>query len=243
MCSFGLCVFVCFRFFLLLTSSFFFVVWGREMLRCSVQCLLFSRLGRTKLGTEVLMKTRYEMREMSQSDNRFIRFLARRRPIDYLALEVDGPITRELHSSFRIVKNACTFLLVAPVLVLLVMGVLSPSYYVLVLPGFITGDQFERMWEFSHWAIVLAGQLFLFVVFYDLSVYVRYPFFAYVLAPLYRRMGWRCLQPRSQAKALDKLQPHRPHARPLGVPLSEAKRASRDVQRPDPFGRIQKKRE
>ncbi|RNF17838.1 uncharacterized protein Tco025E_04745 [Trypanosoma conorhini] len=213
------------------------------MLRCSPQCLLFSGLGRTKLGAEVLMKTRCEMREMSQSDNRFFRFLTRRRPIDYLALEVDGPVTRELHPSFRIMKNVCTFLLVAPVFALLVTGVLSPSYYVLVPTGLLTADQFERMWEFSHWAVVLAGQLCLFLVFYDLTVYVRYPLFSHVLAPFYRRMGWRRSQLRSQAKTLDELQRRRPHARPLGVPLSEAKRASRDVRRPDPFGGRQKKRE
>ncbi|EKF33127.1 hypothetical protein MOQ_003017 [Trypanosoma cruzi marinkellei] len=212
------------------------------MLRCSARCLLFSGLGRTKLGAEVLMKTRIEMREVSKSENFLIRFLARRRPIDYLALEVDGPITKELHPSFSIVKHICTLLLVVPVFVTLVMGKLSPTYYMLVPTGFVTVEQFEHMWEFSHWAVVLAGQLLFFVVFYDLSVYVRYPFFAYVLAPLYRRLGWRRSRLQSSSMTLDELQRRRPHARPLGVPLSEAKRASRQARHPDLHGSREKEK-
>ncbi|ORC90076.1 uncharacterized protein TM35_000091260 [Trypanosoma theileri] len=221
------------------------------MLRCSSRHLILAKLGRTKLGAEVLTQTRVEMREIEHSDNRFIRFLTRRRPIDYLALQVDGPITKELHPSFRYVKYFCTFLLTAPVFVLLITGVLSPSYYVLVPSGFVNADQFARMWEFSHWSVVLAGQIFIFLIFYDLSVYVRYPFFAHVLAPIYRRFGWLSVQRQQQQQrgaslTVEELRRLRRGApvKPLGVPLSEMRRTAQQQQqqqqRPDPFGNRRK---
>ncbi|KAH9598941.1 hypothetical protein LSM04_004298 [Trypanosoma melophagium] len=219
------------------------------MLRCSSRHLILAKLGRTKLGAEVLTQTRLEMREIEHSENRLIRFLTRRRPIDYLALQVDGPITKELHPSFRYVKYFCTFLLAAPVFVLLVTGVLSPSYYVLVPSGFLTADQFERMWEFSHWAVVLAGQIFIFLIFYDLSVYVRYPFFAHVVAPIYRRCGLFSVQQQQQQQrgaslTIEELKRRRRGApvKPLGVPLSEMRKTAQQQQqeRPDPFGKRRK---
>ncbi|AAZ10572.1 uncharacterized protein TEOVI_000564800 [Trypanosoma equiperdum] len=187
------------------------------MLRLSSRCHLYEKLGRTKLGAEVLLKTRNDMRGFGKDSNFIVRFLARRRPIDFLALEVDGRLARELHPSFRIVKNACTLLLMGPVFVMLVSGMMSPTYYLLVSTNIMTVDRYNGLWEFSHWAVVLCGQLFVFIFLYDLSVYVRYPFFAYILVPMYRRLGLQRHQ--NVTVPLDEVR-RRARAKPLGAPLS-----------------------
>nr|CCC89901.1 conserved hypothetical protein [Trypanosoma congolense IL3000] len=189
------------------------------MMRLTARCHIYEKLGKTKIGAEVLAKTRKDMHSFGKDSNFIVRFLSRRRPIDFLALDVDGRIARELHPSFRVVKNACTVLLMGPLLLLLVTGTLSPSYYFLVPTGLMTEDRYSALWEFSHWAAVLTGQLCIFIVLYDLSVYVRYPVFAYVLAPLYRSLG---LQRQHGATVPLKEIRRRAHARPLGSPAKDA---------------------
>ncbi|KAG5473402.1 hypothetical protein LSCM4_03465 [Leishmania orientalis] len=196
------------------------------MLRLSCRRLLFDKLSQTKLGSEVLAQTRSDMRHLERKDNALMRFMSRRRPIDYLAIEVDGPVTKELHPSFRHVKNGITCLIFVPFVVLLATGQLQPTYYLLVPTGLVPYDHYVQMWSFSNWAIVLAGQLFFALVVYDLSVYVRYPFFAYLLAPAYRKMGW--FRPSPPASfTMNQLKAgvsRRVQARPLGRPLDEVKR-------------------
>nr|CCC47309.1 conserved hypothetical protein [Trypanosoma vivax Y486] len=195
------------------------------MLHHSPHQHLYKMLSRTKLGAEALMKTRNDMKRLDRGSNIVVRFLARRRPIDFLALEVDGRMARELHPSFRIVKSICTFILMAPLFGLLVTGVISPTYYMLVPTGLLSEKRYEEMWKFSHWAVTLAGQLLVFVLFYDLSVYIRYPFFAYGLAPMFR---WLELvrTPRKGFKTNHALvnvrRGPRPRPRPLGAPLGGA---------------------
>ncbi|KAG5490534.1 hypothetical protein JKF63_00654 [Porcisia hertigi] len=199
------------------------------MLRLSTRRLLFDKLSQTKLGSEVLAQTRSEMRHLERKDNVLMRFMTRRRPIDYLAIEVDGPITRELHPSFRHVKNCITCFFFVPFVVLLVSGYLQPTYYLLVPTGLVPYDHYVQMWSFSNWAILLAGQLFFALVVYDFSVYVRYPVFAYLLAPAYRRMGW--LRPPPPASlTVEQLKagvPRRVQARPLGRPLAEMRKETK----------------
>lgn len=210
------------------------------MLRFTQRRLLFDKLSQSKLGSEVLAQTRSEMRHLERKDNVFMRFMTRRRPVDYLAIEVDGPITKELHPSFRYVKNGLTCLVFIPFVVLLVSGHLQPTYYLLVPTGLVPYDHYVQMWSFSNVAIVLAGQLFFALVVYDLSVYLRYPFFAHVLAPMYRKMGW--LRPPPPASlTMEQLKSgaaRRVQPRPLGRPLGEVKKANRKASAvADPFGR------
>jgi hypothetical protein len=211
------------------------------MLHVTHRRLLFDKLSRTKLGAEVLAQTRSEMRHLERKDNALMRFMTRRRPVDYLAIEVDGPITQQLHPSFRYVKNGLTCLVFVPFVVLLVSGYLQPTYYLLVSTGLVPFDHYVQMWSFSKFAIVLAGQLFFALVVYDLSVYVRYPFFAYILAPAYRKMGW--LRPPPPASlTLEQLKSgatRRAQPRPLGRPLAEMKREKKKTPdaTTDPFGR------
>lgn len=210
------------------------------MLRFTQRRLLFDKLSRTKLGSEVLARTRSEMRHLERKDNFVMRFMTRRRPVDYLAIEVDGPITKELHPSFRYVKNGLIALIFVPFVLLLVSGVLQPTYYLLVPTGLVPDDHYVQMWSFSNWAIVLAGQLFFALVVYDLSVYLRYPFFAHVVAPLYRKAGW--LRPVPQASlTMEQLKsgaPRRVQPRPLGRPLGEVKKEKKKASvLADPFGR------
>ncbi|KAL7695301.1 hypothetical protein N2W54_000523 [Lotmaria passim] len=210
------------------------------MLRFTQRRLLFDKLSQTKLGAEVLAQTRSDMRHLERKDNALMRFLTRRRPVDYLAIEVDGPITKELHPSFRYVKNGLTCLAFAPFVVLLVCGYLQPTYYLLVPTGLVPYEHYVQMWSFSNPAIVLAGQLFFALVVYDLSVYLRYPFFAYVLAPAYRKMGW--LRPPPPASlTMEQLKSgavRRAQPRPLGRPLGEVKKQKKvPTSRADPFGR------
>lgn len=211
------------------------------MLRVSTRRLLFDKLSQTKLGSEVLAQTRSEMRHLERKDNAIMRFMTRRRPIDYLAIEVDGPVTKELHSSFRYVKNGITIAVFLPFVLLLVAGYLQPTYYLLVPTGLVPADHYVQMWSFSNWMIVLAGQLFFALVVYDLSVYLRYPFFAHVLAAAYRRMGW--LRPPPPASlTMEELKagggPRRAQARPLGRPLSVVRRGKKSAPAAaHPFGR------
>ncbi|KPA80282.1 hypothetical protein ABB37_04577 [Leptomonas pyrrhocoris] len=211
------------------------------MLRFTHRRLLFDKLSQTKLGAEVLAKTRSEMRHLERKDNALMRFMTRRRPVDYLAIEVDGAITKELHSSFRYVKHGLTCLVFIPFLVALLSGSLQPTYYLLVPTGLVPYDHYVRMWSFGNWAIVMAGQLFFALAVYDLSVYVRYPFFAHVLAPIYRKMGW--LRPPPPASmTLEQLKSgvaRHAQPRPLGRPLGEVKKEKKKTPAvgADPFGR------
>lgn len=212
------------------------------MIRVSARRLLLSQLGSTKLGAEVLQKTRRDMKNLETKDNIIIRFLTRRRPVDYLAMEVDGPISRELDPHFSYAKSAFTFLLCAPVFTLLFAGYLQPTYYMLVPTGIMPVAKYEQMWSFSHRAVVGVAQALFCVILYDLSVYIRYPFFLKVLAPFYRRMGYMRTAPPTANLTLEQLRSgaHKRHtaARPLGRPLGEVRREmKKDSVSQHPFGR------
>ncbi|AIN99974.1 hypothetical protein LPMP_290230 [Leishmania panamensis] len=204
------------------------------MFRLSSRRLLLDKLSQTRLGSEVLAQTRSEMQHLERKDSALMRFMSRRRPIDYLAIEVDGPVTKELHPSFRYVKNIITCFVFVPFVVLLVAGHLQPTYYFLVCTGLVPYDHYVQMWSFSNWAIVLVGQLFFALVVYDLSVYVRYPLFAHVLAPAYRKMGWFRPSP-AASLTLEQLKTgasRRVQARPLGRPLGEVRRGKKPAAAP-----------
>ncbi|EPY28553.1 hypothetical protein STCU_05027 [Strigomonas culicis] len=209
------------------------------MLRVTSRVHFFDKLGSTKLGAEVLAKTRSDMQNIAQPEktNMLLRFFTRRRPIDFLAIEVDGPMTKELLPHFRYVRHGLTCLLMAPVFYYLFTGRMAPSYYIMVSTRLFTREQYDRMWELSDWYMVLAGQCFVAVVLYDFSVYLRYPFFAYVVAPFYRKMNWSKPLPTGSysVKELRGGVARRAAPAPLGRPLGQVKRqAAKD--KPNPFG-------
>lgn len=212
--------------------------------------LLLDKLGSTKLGAEVLTQTRGDMKHIVAGDSLVVRFFTRRRPIDYLAIEVDGPITRELAPSFVYAKRVFTALLCVPVFALTLTGALSPTYYVLVPTRILSAEKYNRMWEFSYRGVELLGQAALCLVLYDLSAYLRYPFFARVLAPLYRRRGWLRPQPKLNL-TVEQLRSGAAMRRqggggggagpprPLGRPLGEVRRIAKagPNPNPNPFGK------
>lgn len=160
------------------------------MLRRTISRYDFNYFGRTKFGAEALRKTKGDMQTIDRSPNPILRYLSRKRNVDQLQILVEGRITDELHPFFKYATNFFTLLVTLPVLGGLVTGKLMPSYYVLVSTGLIHEEKYFRMWKLANMWVVLAGQLFIFVVYYDLSIYLRMPFFAYVLAPSFRKFGW-----------------------------------------------------
>lgn len=209
------------------------------MLRVTPHVRFFDKLGSTKLGAEVLAKTRSDIKSISQPEktNMLVRFFTRRRPIDFLAIEVDGPITKEFLPHFRYAKNGLTCLLMLPLFYYLFSGKMAPSYYFMVSTHLFTREQYDKMWELSDWYMVLAGQCFVAVVLYDFSVYVRYPFFAHVLAPFYRKMNWVRPVPTGSysVKELKEGVTRRATPAPLGRPLGQVRRQS-GKDKPNPFG-------
>ncbi|CAD2213429.1 hypothetical protein, conserved [Angomonas deanei] len=205
------------------------------MLRLTCRRFIYDRLGKTKLGAEVLSKTRSEMKSLEQESNFLIRFFTRRRPIDFLAIEVDNRIARELHPSFYYAKALITVLLMGPIFVWLFSGKMEPSYYALVPTRILTRDRYEKIWEFSDWYMVLGGQVIVAIILYDLSVYIRYPIFAYLLAPAYRKMGLVRSAPVGAMGAQElKSVRKKIQAAPLGKPLHEVKKDAK--KRDNPFG-------
>ena len=159
------------------------------MMRRSLLRSDFSYFGKTKFGQEALKKTKADMQTIDRSPNPLLRYMSKKRNIDRLQIEGEGRIADDLHPSFQYAMKFFTTLLCAPVLAGLLSGSLQPSYYLLVPTKAIPEDRYNRMWTLANPWIVASGQLFVFFVFYDLSIYVRMPFFAYVLAPLFRRFG------------------------------------------------------
>lgn len=166
-----------------------------------------------------------------------MRFLSRRRPIDHLAMDIDGPITKELDASFYYLRHALTAIVCVPVFVLLVTGTLSPTYYMLVPTGLVTMTQYTAMWNFSHWGMVLLGQLMAFVIFYDMSVYIRYPILSRLVVPMYRR--FKLVKPAPAANfgvhelrsgVARRAQP-KPFGRPLGDVQKERKKIMQEHHR------------
>jgi hypothetical protein len=51
-------------------------------------------------------------------------------------------------------------------------------------------EKYDKLWTFANPFIVAGGQVCLFIFFYDLSIYLRMPFFFYVLAPAFKKAGW-----------------------------------------------------
>lgn len=211
------------------------------MLRYTSRRLVLDKLGNTKLGAEVLAETRREMQSIESKDNFVVRFLTRRRPVDHLAIEVDGPITKEFNAYFVYAKHLSTALLCLPVFALSLSGVLSPTFYLLVSTNIMPADKYYKMWAHGNRLVELAGQAVFCVVFYDLSAYIRYPFFARVLAPVFRRQGWLRPLPKANFSA-DELRRGAAMrggkgTKPLGRPLGQVRREFKAEAKPNPFGR------
>lgn len=149
-----------------------------------------SFFGKTRLGQEALQQAQKEMRTLDKNPNPLIRYLSKKRKVDMMQVELEGRIAQTLHPSFRHAMLGLTALLCAPVLFGLVLGVIQPTYYLFVSMGGMARDRYDKLWTFASPWIVLGGQLCLFAIVYDLSIYIRVPFFFYVLAPLYRRAGY-----------------------------------------------------
>lgn len=158
------------------------------MLRRSVS--RFSFLGNTKIGQEAMQQARKEMQNIDKSSNPVVRYLSKKRKVDNMQVELEGRIADGLHPSFKTAMRASTALFCLPVLLGLLFGVLQPTYYIFVSFAGMARDRYDKLWTFANPFIVAGGQLCLFLVFYDLSIYLRMPFFFYVLAPAFRKFGW-----------------------------------------------------
>lgn len=158
------------------------------MRRCVLR-LDFQYLGKTKFGSEVLAKTKAEMKSIDTNPNPVLRYLSRKRNIDQLQIEVEGRIADDLHPAFRHTMRLCTGMLMSPILVWLLSGSAQPTYYLMVSFGNMDTEKYEKLWKLANPWVVAAGQMLMFAVIYDLSIYVRMPFFAKVLAPLFRKYG------------------------------------------------------
>lgn len=149
----------------------------------------FSYFGKTKIGAEVLANARRDMQTIDSNPNPILRYMAKKRNIDQLQIDVEGRIADELHWSFRHVMKVMTALMTTPVLVGLLSGTLQPTHFFLVRSGAVQEEKYISMWKLANPWIVAAGQLLLFAIYYDVTIYLRMPLFAHVLAPIYRKLG------------------------------------------------------
>ena len=166
------------------------------MFRRSIARSGFNYFGNTKVGQELAGRTKEYMNDIHRYDkgNFVTRFLTRRRKIDRMQQEVDDKIALELHPTFGISMKLWTMLVTTPVLGGLVMGNIAPTR-ALVWINMMTQEKYDKIWELANPAIVLAGQLFMFLIYYDFSVYIRYPVFKYLFAPAFRKVGLFAPQP------------------------------------------------
>jgi hypothetical protein len=146
-------------------------------------------LRKTKVGAEAWAQTRAQIKSIDDSSNFLLRWASRQRKIDTMAVEVETRMVDEFHAGFKFVLRIVNGAALAPVLFGLLGGTLQPSYYLLVLSGAMEPEKYAKIWEHAHPGMVVTGQLFVFLVWYDLSVYLRYPLMFYVVAPIFRRMG------------------------------------------------------
>ncbi|CUF60705.1 transmembrane protein, putative [Bodo saltans] len=144
----------------------------------------------TKIGQEALQQSQRDMKNLDKNPNRFVRYLSKQRPVDKMQVELEGRIANDLHPSFRSAMRICTGILCTPVLLGLLTGYFQPTYYLFVSFSGMAKEKYDKMWTLANPFIVAGGQLCLFLVFYDLSIYLRMPFFFHVLAPVFRKAGW-----------------------------------------------------
>ena len=156
----------------------------------------FHYFGNTKVGQELAKSTKEYMNDVNRGNksNFMTRFLTRRRNIDRMQQEVDDKITLELHPAFQMSMKLWTMMVTTPVLGGLVMGTIAPTRAI-VWFNFTTQERYDKVWEFANPFIVLGGQLLMFLVYYDFSVYLRYPVFKFVFAPAFRKMGMYATKP------------------------------------------------
>lgn len=121
--------------------------------------------------------------------------LSKRRKIDDLADYVDQDLRFEFTSSFEYAMGAFTFVLMAVPIFFVTEGWTPPSK-VTVLVGMMSEKEFNDTWDLiqSKWGIPWwmssVGHAALFFVLYQLTPWIRYPFYVHVLAPFYRKLGW-----------------------------------------------------
>lgn len=159
------------------------------MLRRSIARFDFGILGKTRFGAEAIAKTKRDMNTIDGTANPLLRYMTRKRKIDQLQIDVEGRIAEDLHPSFLTAINVLTVAVMGPLFYFFVHGDLQPTYYLMVSTNIVKPEKYAKVWDIANPLVVFATQVFTFAVFYDASIYVRMPFFAYVLAPLFRKFG------------------------------------------------------
>ena len=164
----------------------------------------FRLFGNTRVGQELALRTKHYMNDLNKGSrgNPITRFLSRRRTIDRMQVEVDDHITQELHHSFEWAMKLWTMLVVTPVIAGLFAGKVAPTRF-MVWFGITTQERYDAIWEFAHIGWILLGQACCALLYYDLSVYWRYPVYKYAFAPIWRKMGWTRPAPVGTANLAD----------------------------------------
>ncbi len=152
------------------------------------------------------------------TSNRVARFaariadqLAKRRRIDDLADYVDRELRFEFVPAFEYAMAAFSIALMAPVIYVVTEGIVTPSRLV-VWMGAMSEADYKKSWAPFPWWSWTAGHGMLFYCVYQLTPYVRYPFFVHVLAPFFRRRGW-------VRRAANSLHPPAAPGAPAGGPV------------------------
>lgn len=170
----------------------------------------------TDMGREALLKAREEVLHTQKGGSKILRFFLRKRRIDRLGIELHGPVTDQLHWTFPYVMKLGTALTVLPVAYhMMVTHKIRISYFFLVWPIKVLPEyKYDKVWEICSPYVVYATQLVWLFIWLDLSVYIRYPFYMSVVAPVYRALGLVKPAPKG-AKTVEQLKQGLQHTKPL----------------------------
>ena len=211
------------------------------MLRRSVMCCSDIKwrwiLTNTDMGREAMAKAREEVLSSQKGGSRLMRFFLRRRRIDRVGLELEGPVTDQLHWTF---PHAMTFVSLATVLpvayCMMVSEKLRVSYFFLVFPIQIMPEyKYDKLWTLCNPFVVLAGQLFCLLIWFDISVYIRYPICMSIVAPIYRALGLVRAAPKG-VKTVEELKQGLQGTKPLALGVKKTVLKSSSVT-PKPFAK------
>ncbi len=180
-------------------------------------------LTNTDMGREALLRAREEVIHSQKGGSRIMRFFLRKRRIDRVGIELEGPVTDQLHWTFPWAMRIGTALTVLPVAyMMMVSHQIRISYFFLVWPiQLIPEYKYDKIWEICNPFVVYATQIALLLIWLDFSVYIRYPIFMSVVAPLYRALGLVKSAPKG-AKTVDELKKGLLDTKPLMLGVKNA---------------------
>ena len=191
----------------------------------------------TDMGREAMVRAREEALNTQKGGSRIMRFFLRKRPIDNLGIELEGRISDQLHWTFPYAMKAVTLAVILPVAyMMMVSEKIRVSYFLLVYPIQIMAEyKYDKLWTLCNPFAVYAGQLFLLFLWYDFSVYIRYPICFSIVAPLYRALGLVRTAPKG-AKTIEELKQGLQGVKPLALGVKQAVKKTA-VAAPKPLGK------